>query len=100
MYKTFINILMAWILILVSNPAFAEHHWFNGRVNGIKPGEIKINDNSYKISPNVRVVQQIQVNKFIKEEPAKLENVLFGQKVTVKVEFGGVVSEIIIERYR
>ena len=98
MRKTIMSIITA-IFLLLAGSAMAQHQWYNGRVTDIiKEGTIKVDNNRYTLSPNVRVVQHVKAGASINEEPSRLDNVLPGQRVTIKID-GGFVAEIIIERY-
>lgn len=98
MRKTIMCIITAMFLLLAGS-VMAQHQWYNGRVTDIiKEDIIKVDNNRYTLSPKVRVVQHVKVKASINEESARLDNVLPGQRVTIKID-GGFVTEIIIERY-
>lgn len=98
MRKTIMCIITA-IFLLLAGSAMAQHQWYNGRVTDIiKEDTIKVDNSRYTLSPKIRVIQHVMEKGMINELPAKLDNVLPGQTVTVKID-GGFVTEIIIERY-
>lgn len=98
MRRIILDLFVAAVILLTAQSVMAQHQWYNGRVTDMKTGIINVDNKEYEISPNVKVVQHVKGKASINEESARLDNVLTGQRVTVKID-GGFVTEIIIERY-
>lgn len=89
-------------LFLFSGISFAYnsgHIYINGRVDSIQSNTITVGKVLYKIDQRCKVVVHVKENNAFHERPARLGEVNVGDVVTAKM-IGGILYEIIIERWR
>ncbi|HHL39369.1 MAG TPA: hypothetical protein ENJ37_02575 [Deltaproteobacteria bacterium] len=92
---------VAAAVILGSGGVRAEtvHQWYNGYVDEVAPGLIKVDRRTFRVNRQTRVVKHVKRRGAVYEEPARLDELRRFDRVTVKDE-DGVAMEIIIEKYR
>lgn len=101
MYKNIWRFIITglFLVLIISKPALAEHTWYTGYVRDFPKGSINVSEHIYPVDPEVKVIQHYEKQNSIYEEAKKIEDVLPGQMVTIKID-NGYVTEIIIIRYR
>ncbi len=76
----------------------ADETFYSGTVKAYSWGVIKVNDQTFKVDPQVRVLLHEERNGAIHENRGRLSDVEPGVKVTLKLS-SGVVTLIYVELY-
>ncbi len=92
----FTLVLMA--TLMVPQLSRADDSFYAGTVQASSWGVIKVNDETFKVEPQARVLLHVEEHGAIHEKRGRLSDVEPGVKVTLKLS-SGVVTLIYVERY-
>ena len=94
----FIAISISLAIVLTASARPTRHFWYNGSVTEIAEDSMKVGDKSYELDTNLRIVKHIMKKGAIYEQPATMDDILPGSRVSVKIEYNKI-KEIILETY-
>ena len=92
----FTLVLMA--TLAVPQLSRSDETFYAGTVKDFSWGVIKVNDETFKVDPQVRVLLHVEEHGAIHEKRGRLSDVVPGVKVTLKLS-SGVVTLIYVEQY-
>lgn len=97
------RIMAGFTLVLIATLAVpqlsrSDETFFSGTVSEFSRGSIKVDDETFKVDPQVRVLLHVEENRALHEKRGKRSDVEPGVKVTLKL-VSGVVTLIYVEQY-